>query len=168
MPTSFDTEFLAAALAGYQWKRAEIDARMARSRKDRRPSPGSAVKPVAAPAKKKRRLSPEGRARIIARHQEALGRRPEGQSRGREIGAGYNPADSRNGGEISKTLALSALLIFAATYLVLAIGRLPGFRVDRTGAAIIGASLMVAANVLTVERGLCTPSITTPSSSCSA
>jgi Na+/H+ antiporter NhaD/arsenite permease-like protein len=46
--------------------------------------------------------------------------------------------------------ALSAILIFAATYLVLAIGRLPGFRVDRTGAAIIGAPLMVACNVLTV------------------
>jgi len=47
---------------------------------------------------------------------------------------------------------LSAYLIFAGTYLVLAIGRLPGFRVDRTGAAIIGASLMLAANVLTVEE----------------
>jgi len=47
---------------------------------------------------------------------------------------------------------LTALVIFAATYLVLAIGRLPGFRVDRTGAAIIGASLMLAANVLTVEE----------------
>jgi Na+/H+ antiporter NhaD/arsenite permease-like protein len=47
---------------------------------------------------------------------------------------------------------LTALLIFAGTYLVLAIGRLPGFRIDRTGAAIIGASLMVAANVLTVEE----------------
>ncbi|HET9320073.1 MAG TPA: anion transporter [Bryobacteraceae bacterium] len=46
--------------------------------------------------------------------------------------------------------ALPAILIFAATYLVLAIGRLPGFRVDRTGAAIIGATLMVACNVLTV------------------
>jgi len=46
----------------------------------------------------------------------------------------------------------AALLIFGATYLVLAIGRLPGFRVDRTGAAIIGASLMLAANVLTVEE----------------
>ncbi|HEY1336910.1 MAG TPA: anion transporter [Bryobacteraceae bacterium] len=43
-------------------------------------------------------------------------------------------------------------LIFAGTYLVLAIGRLPGFRVDRTGAAIIGASLMLAANVLTIEE----------------
>ena len=43
---------------------------------------------------------------------------------------------------------LAAILIFAGTYLVLAIGRLPGFRVDRTGAAIVGASLMIAANVV--------------------
>jgi Na+/H+ antiporter NhaD/arsenite permease-like protein len=35
---------------------------------------------------------------------------------------------------------------------VLAIGRLPGFRVDRTGAAIIGAALMLAVNALTVEE----------------
>src|SRR5438132_4415626 len=47
---------------------------------------------------------------------------------------------------------LAALLIFGGTYLVLAIGRLPGFRVDRTGAVIIGASLMLAFNVLTVEE----------------
>jgi Na+/H+ antiporter NhaD/arsenite permease-like protein len=47
---------------------------------------------------------------------------------------------------------LSAYLIFAGAYLVLAVGRLPGFRVDRTGAAIIGASLMLAANVLTVQE----------------
>ncbi|MBZ5584413.1 MAG: anion transporter [Acidobacteriia bacterium] len=47
---------------------------------------------------------------------------------------------------------LAALLIFAGTYIVLAIGRLPGFRVDRTGAAIIGAALMIAANVLTVDE----------------
>ena len=44
-----------------------------------------------------------------------------------------------------------ATLIFLVTYLVLAIGRLPGFRVDRTGAAIIGASLMVGINALTLE-----------------
>jgi Na+/H+ antiporter NhaD/arsenite permease-like protein len=47
---------------------------------------------------------------------------------------------------------LAAEIIFALTYLVLAIGRLPGFRVDRTGAAIIGASLMVAFNALTLEQ----------------
>ena len=47
---------------------------------------------------------------------------------------------------------IATVLIFAATYLVLAIGRLPGFRVDRTGAAIIGASLMLATNTLTVDE----------------
>ena len=49
---------------------------------------------------------------------------------------------------------LYAVLIFAGTYLVLAIGRLPGFRVDRTGAAIIGATLMVAFNVLTIPEAI--------------
>jgi len=47
---------------------------------------------------------------------------------------------------------LIPLLIFLGTYLVLAIGRLPGFRVDRTGAAIIGASLMIAFGELTLEE----------------
>jgi len=44
---------------------------------------------------------------------------------------------------------LAATVIFCATYFVIAVGRLPGLRVDRTGAAIIGASLMIAFNVLT-------------------
>ncbi len=47
---------------------------------------------------------------------------------------------------------LPALLIFGGTYLVLAIGRLPGFRLDRTGAAIIGATLMIVCRVLTLEE----------------
>jgi Na+/H+ antiporter NhaD/arsenite permease-like protein len=47
---------------------------------------------------------------------------------------------------------VTASLIFLATYLVLAIGRFPGLRIDRTGAAIIGAGLMVATNVLTLEE----------------
>ncbi|MCC6861359.1 MAG: anion transporter [Bryobacterales bacterium] len=47
---------------------------------------------------------------------------------------------------------LAALLIFSGTYLVLALGRLPGWRVDRTGAAIIGATLMIAFKVLTLEE----------------
>ena len=48
--------------------------------------------------------------------------------------------------------SLAAILIFLATYLVLAIGRLPGFRVDRTGACIIGASLMIACGVLNFQE----------------
>jgi len=47
---------------------------------------------------------------------------------------------------------LAAILIFLAVYLVLAIGRLPGFRVDRTGACIIGASLMIAFGVLDFDQ----------------
>jgi Na+/H+ antiporter NhaD/arsenite permease-like protein len=43
---------------------------------------------------------------------------------------------------------MTALVIFAATYLVLAIGRFPGLRIDRTGAAIIGAALMIGSGAL--------------------
>jgi len=45
-----------------------------------------------------------------------------------------------------------AVIIFAATYLALAFGRLPWLRVDRAGVAIIGASLMLAANALTLQQ----------------
>lgn len=47
---------------------------------------------------------------------------------------------------------MAAILIFLAVYLVLAIGRLPGLRVDRTGACIIGASLMIAFGVLDLDE----------------
>lgn len=49
---------------------------------------------------------------------------------------------------------MTAILIFVATYFVLAVGRFPGLRVDRTGAAIVGASLMVASGVLTFSEAL--------------
>jgi Na+/H+ antiporter NhaD/arsenite permease-like protein len=45
-------------------------------------------------------------------------------------------------------VVVAATVIFAGTYLVLAIGKLPGFRLDRAGAALLGASLMVACGVL--------------------
>jgi Na+/H+ antiporter NhaD/arsenite permease-like protein len=47
---------------------------------------------------------------------------------------------------------MAAILIFVLTYFVLAIGRLPGFRIDRTGAAIIGASFMVGVNALSLQQ----------------
>jgi hypothetical protein len=47
---------------------------------------------------------------------------------------------------------LAAILIFLAVYLVLALGRLPGFRVDRTGACIIGASLMIDSYLFILEQ----------------
>jgi Na+/H+ antiporter NhaD/arsenite permease-like protein len=49
---------------------------------------------------------------------------------------------------------IAALLIFLGTYFVLTVGRLPGFRIDRTGAAIIGASLMVAFGVLSMDEAI--------------
>ena len=44
------------------------------------------------------------------------------------------------------------LVIFAATYVVVAIGRVPGLRLDRTGAALIGAALMVATGALSPDE----------------
>jgi Na+/H+ antiporter NhaD/arsenite permease-like protein len=46
----------------------------------------------------------------------------------------------------------AAIAVFAGTYLVVAIGRLPGFWLDRAGAALVGASLMVAIGVLPLEE----------------
>ncbi len=42
-------------------------------------------------------------------------------------------------------------VIFAGTYLVLALGQPPAFRIDRTGAALIGAILMVAVGRLSLD-----------------
>jgi Na+/H+ antiporter NhaD/arsenite permease-like protein len=47
---------------------------------------------------------------------------------------------------------LIATAIFVVTYAVIALGRLPGARLDRAGAALIGASLMVASGVLTLDQ----------------
>jgi Na+/H+ antiporter NhaD/arsenite permease-like protein len=49
---------------------------------------------------------------------------------------------------------LIALLAFTGTYLGLALGRLPGFRVDRTGVAIIGAALMVVTGVISWNQAV--------------
>ena len=47
---------------------------------------------------------------------------------------------------------LLAALIFLATYVVIAFGRAPGLRLDRAGAALLGASLMMASGTLTLEE----------------
>jgi Na+/H+ antiporter NhaD/arsenite permease-like protein len=48
--------------------------------------------------------------------------------------------------------SLAALLIFVATYGVVGFGRLPWFRLDRTGAAFLGAVLMVASGALSLAE----------------
>jgi Na+/H+ antiporter NhaD/arsenite permease-like protein len=45
-----------------------------------------------------------------------------------------------------------AALVFLASYAVIAFGRLPGARLDRAGAALVGASLMVASGALSLEE----------------
>lgn len=46
---------------------------------------------------------------------------------------------------------LTAGVIFVLTYVVVALGRLPGLRLDRTGAAVVGAAFMVAFHVVSPE-----------------
>jgi Na+/H+ antiporter NhaD/arsenite permease-like protein len=49
---------------------------------------------------------------------------------------------------------LIALLAFALTYLGLSMGRLPIFRVDRTGIAVIGAAIMVVGGVVSWDAAV--------------
>jgi Na+/H+ antiporter NhaD/arsenite permease-like protein len=49
---------------------------------------------------------------------------------------------------LSEAQTLAGYVIFLASYLVFAIGKFPGMKIDRPGAAIIGAVLMVAFRIL--------------------
>ena len=46
---------------------------------------------------------------------------------------------------------LAAAVIFAASYLSLAIGKVPGLSIDRAGVALVGSCLMVGSGVLPLE-----------------
>jgi Na+/H+ antiporter NhaD/arsenite permease-like protein len=45
----------------------------------------------------------------------------------------------------------AALTIFVGTYAIVALGKIPVYRIDRAGAALLGGSLMVATGVLSLE-----------------
>lgn len=47
---------------------------------------------------------------------------------------------------------VAAIIVFAATYVVIALGEAPGLRLDRAGAALLGASLMVGLGVLPLDE----------------
>jgi Na+/H+ antiporter NhaD/arsenite permease-like protein len=47
---------------------------------------------------------------------------------------------------------LAAIAVFIATYVVVAIGRMPGLRIDRAGAAFLGGAMMVAVGALTLDQ----------------
>jgi Na+/H+ antiporter NhaD/arsenite permease-like protein len=58
------------------------------------------------------------------------------------------PASPSAGDETRK---IAALAIFVASYLALAIGKIPGLSIDRAGVALVGAGLMVASGVLSLK-----------------
>ena len=47
---------------------------------------------------------------------------------------------------------LLPLILFALTYLGLALGRIPGLALDRTGFAVLGAVAFLATGSITVQR----------------
>lgn len=53
---------------------------------------------------------------------------------------------------VQDAATIAALAVFAATYLFIAIGKLPGYHLDRAGAALLGASLMVWLGVLSLDE----------------
>jgi Na+/H+ antiporter NhaD/arsenite permease-like protein len=50
------------------------------------------------------------------------------------------------------SVRIATVAIFAATYLVIAIGRLPGFHIDRAGSALVGAALMLAIGAVSLDE----------------
>ena len=53
-----------------------------------------------------------------------------------------------------ETTIAAAWLIFLATYAVVALGKIPVYRIDRAGAALLGGSLMVATGAPAARRRL--------------
>jgi di/tricarboxylate transporter len=47
---------------------------------------------------------------------------------------------------------IAAITIFTGTYLFIAIGKLPGYQLDRAGAALLGASLMVGLGAVSLDQ----------------
>jgi len=65
------------------------------------------------------------------------------------FGAAFIPALLPDGDHMAgESRRLAAGVIFVGSYLALALGRIPGFNIDRAGIALAGAGLMVAAGAL--------------------
>jgi Na+/H+ antiporter NhaD/arsenite permease-like protein len=54
-------------------------------------------------------------------------------------------------GQDGRTLRIATAAIFAASYVALAIGKVPGLTIDRAGVALVGACLMVACGATPLE-----------------
>src|SRR5262245_5647828 len=55
---------------------------------------------------------------------------------------------------LSDARTLAAYLIFSGSYFVFALGKFPWMKIDRPGAAIIGAVLMVAFRIVGADQAL--------------
>src|SRR5437867_12852016 len=55
---------------------------------------------------------------------------------------------------LSDARILAAYLTFFGSYFVFALGKFPGLKIDRPGAAIIGAVLMVAFRIMSAQEAL--------------
>ena len=55
---------------------------------------------------------------------------------------------------LSDARVLAAYIIFFASYFVFALGKFPGLKIDRPGAALIGAVLMVAFRIMSTQEAL--------------
>ncbi len=67
--------------------------------------------------------------------------------------AAVTPAKHLARPEIGAELrAAAAAVIFTASYIAIAIGKIPGLSIDRAGIALVGASLMVVSGALTPEE----------------
>ena len=64
------------------------------------------------------------------------------------VAPGLLPASTRFDEDARK---VAAVAIFVASYLALAIGKIPGLSIDRAGVALVGAGLMVASGVLSLD-----------------
>jgi Na+/H+ antiporter NhaD/arsenite permease-like protein len=68
------------------------------------------------------------------------------------LAARFGLAAALDGFESASFKTAIAVLIFLATYTVMALGKLPGYHLDRAGAALLGASLMVGTGVVSPEE----------------
>jgi Na+/H+ antiporter NhaD/arsenite permease-like protein len=55
---------------------------------------------------------------------------------------------------LSDARSIAAWVVFFCSYFVFALGKFPGLKIDRPGAAIIGAVLMVAFRIMTAQEAL--------------
>jgi Na+/H+ antiporter NhaD/arsenite permease-like protein len=60
---------------------------------------------------------------------------------------------------VNDTIHWFTWVIFSLTYAGLALGRIPGLRIDRAGIAFVGAALMLVSGVLTIEQAVSFASI---------